>query len=198
MPPFCSPPWTPFRGCWKSAAAAADDVILVEVDGQVPICGWHPYKPYSICLFVADILLSTMFLKFTHVVTYDKISFLLESWIIFHCMYLPHTTAYPFIHWWMFVCCFHLLTTVYSAAMNMSVQISVLFFFFNRRYPNGWRRKWLSTPVFLPGKFPGQRNLVGYSPWGRKESATTELTPQWYVTVVLIYTSLMRSSVECL
>ena len=72
------------------------------------------------------------------------------------------------------MCCFHLLTTVYSAAMNMSVQISVLFFFFNRRYPNGWRRKWLSTPVFLPGKFPGQRNLGGYSPWGGKEPDMTE------------------------
>ena len=24
------------------------------------------------------------------------------------------------------------------------------------------------TPVFLPGKFHGQRNLVGYSPWGCK------------------------------
>ena len=22
----------------------------------------------------------------------------------------------------------------------------------------------------LPGKFPGQRSLAGYSPWGRKES----------------------------
>ena len=28
-------------------------------------------------------------------------------------------------------------------------------------------------PVFLPGKFHGQRSLVGYSPWGHKESATT-------------------------
>ena len=26
-----------------------------------------------------------------------------------------------------------------------------------------WRREWLSTPVFLPGKFHGQRNLAGYS-----------------------------------
>ena len=26
----------------------------------------------------------------------------------------------------------------------------------------------------LPGKFYGQRSLVGYSPWGRKESDTTE------------------------
>ena len=31
-----------------------------------------------------------------------------------------------------------------------------------------------STPVFLPGKSHGQRSLVGYSPWGRKESDTTE------------------------
>ena len=31
-----------------------------------------------------------------------------------------------------------------------------------------------STPVLLPGKFHGQRSLVGYSPWGHKESDTTE------------------------
>ena len=37
-----------------------------------------------------------------------------------------------------------------------------------------WRREWLHTPVFLPGKFHGQRSLEGYSPWGRKESDTTE------------------------
>ena len=24
-----------------------------------------------------------------------------------------------------------------------------------------WRRKWQSTPVFSPGKFHGQKNLVG-------------------------------------
>ena len=27
---------------------------------------------------------------------------------------------------------------------------------------------------YLPGKSHGQRSLVGYSPWGRKESDTTE------------------------
>ena len=37
-----------------------------------------------------------------------------------------------------------------------------------------WRRKWQSTPAFLPGKSHGQRSLVGYSPWGHKESDTTE------------------------
>ena len=30
--------------------------------------------------------------------------------------------------------------------------------------------KWQPTPVFLPGESHGQRSLVGYSPWGRKES----------------------------
>ena len=30
------------------------------------------------------------------------------------------------------------------------------------------RRKWQPTPVFLPGKFHGQRNLMGYSHWGCK------------------------------
>ena len=37
-----------------------------------------------------------------------------------------------------------------------------------------WRREWLLTPVFLPGKFHGQRSLAVYSLWGRKESDTTE------------------------
>ena len=32
----------------------------------------------------------------------------------------------------------------------------------------------LSAPVFLPGEFHEQRNLAGYSLWGRKESDTTE------------------------
>ena len=37
-----------------------------------------------------------------------------------------------------------------------------------------WRMECLHTPVFLPEEFHGQRNLAGYSPWGRKESDMTE------------------------
>ena len=37
-----------------------------------------------------------------------------------------------------------------------------------------WRRNWLPTPVFLPGKSHGQRSLAGYSPRGPKESDRTE------------------------
>ena len=35
-------------------------------------------------------------------------------------------------------------------------------------------RKWQPTPVFLPGESHGRRSLVGYSPWGSKESDMTE------------------------
>ena len=37
-----------------------------------------------------------------------------------------------------------------------------------------WSRKWQPTPVFLPGKFPGQRGLVDYGPWSCKELVTVE------------------------
>ena len=36
------------------------------------------------------------------------------------------------------------------------------------------RGQWHPTPVLLPGKSHGRRSLVGYSPWGRWESDTTE------------------------
>ena len=37
-----------------------------------------------------------------------------------------------------------------------------------------WRRKWVSTLVFLPREFYGQRSLMGYTPWGCKEWDTAE------------------------
>ena len=36
----------------------------------------------------------------------------------------------------------------------------------------GSNKKWQPTPVLLPGKFHGLRSLVGYIPWGHKD--TTE------------------------
>ena len=35
------------------------------------------------------------------------------------------------------------------------------------------RRKWQPTPVFLPGKSRGQRDLADYSPWDPRESDMT-------------------------
>ena len=34
--------------------------------------------------------------------------------------------------------------------------------------------KEMTTPIFLPEEFHGQKSLAGYSPWGRKESDMTE------------------------
>ena len=42
----------------------------------------------------------------------------------------------------------------------------------------GWEdpleKEWLSAPVFLPAEFPGERNLMGYTPWGHKDLDTTK------------------------
>ena len=38
-----------------------------------------------------------------------------------------------------------------------------------------WRRAWQLTPVFLPGKFHGQRSLASCSPKGHTESDMTEV-----------------------
>ena len=44
-----------------------------------------------------------------------------------------------------------------------------------------WRRKWQPTPVFLSGEFHGQRNLVGYSPWGCRELYVSSLSLPWLI-----------------
>ena len=43
-----------------------------------------------------------------------------------------------------------------------------------------WRKEWQPIPGFLPGEFHGQRSLASYSPWGRKESDTTEWLTHTY------------------
>ena len=37
-----------------------------------------------------------------------------------------------------------------------------------------WRKEWQPSLIFLPGEFHGQRFLESYSPWGHRESETTE------------------------
>ena len=48
-------------------------------------------------------------------------------------------------------------------------------------------RKWQPTPVFLPGKFHGQRSLTGCSLWGGKESDPTEYTHSNVYTHVHVF-----------
>ena len=53
-----------------------------------------------------------------------------------------------------------------------------------------WKRDWLPTPVFLIGEFPGQRSLVGYSPWSRIESNLT------HRLALLLWASLVAQMVK--
>ena len=39
-----------------------------------------------------------------------------------------------------------------------------------------WRRKWQTSPVFLPGESQGRESLVGCRLWGHTESDRTEVT----------------------
>jgi len=71
-----------------------------------------------------------------------------------------------------------------------------------------WSRNWQPTPVILPEKFHGQRSLVGYSPWDRKELDVTEhirtfcIYPYLYMYLCLwtcenyVHTQPMRNSAE--
>ena len=51
-----------------------------------------------------------------------------------------------------------------SAVKNLPANARDLVWFLSQE--NTLRRKWHPTPVFLPGKFHGQRSLVGCSPLG--------------------------------
>ena len=67
--------------------------------------------------------------------------------------------------------------------MNLKVTVTSLVAQMVKRLPTMWETwvqslgwedllekdmKWQPTPVFLPGKSHGWRNLVGYTPWGCK------------------------------
>ena len=50
-----------------------------------------------------------------------------------------------------------------------------------------WRREQLSTPIFWPGEFHGQRSLAVYSPWDHKELDTTEWLSLHFKVVINKY-----------
>ena len=44
---------------------------------------------------------------------------------------------------------------------------------------------WQPTPVFLPGKFHGQRSLAGYNPWGQLRLSEHACTRNVWVPVLI-------------
>ena len=78
-------------------------------------------------------------------------------------------------------------------AENLLVMIEPGYNLWIRKIP--WRRKQQPTPVFLPGESQGQKSLVGYSPWGCKESDTTSRLSLSHTHAHTLYTYLcIRSS----
>ena len=62
-----------------------------------------------------------------------------------------------------------------------------------------WRRDWLPTALFVPGKFHGQKGLAGCSPWGCKEMDTTEQlirSAHFFIYYVIMRQSKGRSNVH--
>ena len=68
---------------------------------------------------------------------------------------------------WRDPCCFCVAATGQEPAEHLPLFLATVI-------AKIWRREGLTTPVFLPGKFHRQGILVNYSPWGCKESDTTE------------------------
>ena len=62
--------------------------------------------------------------------------------------------------------CFHISLNVRAHSSELEAILGVLV----TNNTSEWRRQWQPTPVLLPGKFHGQRSLVGCSPWGCKGS----------------------------
>ena len=60
------------------------------------------------------------------------------------------------------------------------------------------RRKWQPTPVFLPGKFHGQRSLVGYKSWSCKEPDTTEDTYKHILETLVVLVGVSFNVCSCI
>ena len=53
-----------------------------------------------------------------------------------------------------------------------------------------WRRAWQPTSMFLPRESHGQMILVGYGPWGQKESDMTKHISERYIAISPLYRGL--------
>ena len=73
---------------------------------------------------------------------------------------------------------FKLISLEYRASLVAQMVKHLSAMWETQVWPLGWEgpleKEWQPTPVFSPGKFQGRRSLVGYSPWGCKQSDTTE------------------------
>ena len=119
--------------------------------------------------------------SFTHLIRTDSNAFFFNGWVIFHCVHVPQP-SYPSVCRWTqrFIWASHVALVVrICLPMQETRETRVWFGSWLRKIP--WSRKWWHTPVFLLGKYHGQRSLVATPHGGHKESDTTE----WLNTHIL-------------
>ena len=111
---------------------------------------------FTFCLWTTEILIHLVFLQTRFLLLIAN-----TPCLVFYC-----TTN---LFYWF-------LETIYMS--NKSNKLQILFtdltFAFYSYSQCLWRRQWQPTPLLLPGESHGQKSLVGYSPWGCKESDTTK------------------------
>ena len=100
-------------------------------------------ESYTICHFVYDTSLSIVSSKFINIVACDRISF--KDWILFHCVYIHISFICSSVDGYLH--CFHFLSIVNNAAVDISVQISA-FSSFGNIYRSGIARSY-SSSIFI-------------------------------------------------
>ena len=88
-----------------------------------------------------------------------------------HFQVMVHLPIYLPFEWFLFLP-INEASLVAQTVKNLPAMQEIWVWSLVRKIP--WRREWLPTSVFLPRKFYQQMRLMGYSPWGLKESDMTE------------------------
>ena len=108
----------------------------------------------------------SIWLSSIYLMKYNAPSFPLNSHGTLTLSHKFHAAAFSFMLFTNWICKPSLFTSTQFIKCSQRKDYATAF----------WRRAWQTTPVFLPAEPHGQRSLVGYSPWGCKESDTTEET----------------------
>ena len=149
-----------------------DQEYLFNSCTQTPFCKWRVYCSIALILSEAGLVLKGH-IQSTHTPegidsSFKKLPFFLSIFSFQSALPGVHLGIYDVKG---FSLRYHpeasiqdgLITPVFILSFKIHLQEHTFF---------PWRRKWQSTPVFLPGKCHGQRSLAGYSPWGCKELDT--------------------------
>ena len=148
---------------WHMGSSWTRDRIPVLCIGRWAVRHWTTREVP--CYFILD-------LKSCHLPWYKNKPFLWASWyfplshfcLVFISFCSTLTSFIYSINWPTVKCWVLYFSNKLEIALDLEDSLCGIY----------WRRQWQPTPVLVPGKSHGQRSLVGYSPWGREESDTTE------------------------